>query len=208
METGDHVETTAISTIMQYLITILFCHNHDFSASLRGATVFIKIDLVRAYHQIPVEPVDIPKTALITPIGLFKFLCMPFGLCNVALSFQRFIDEVLRGLNFCFGYIDNLLIASATRNDHLKHVRTVFERLADYGLMINPSKSVFAVDSLDFLGHCVNSEGITPLEENVHSPAHFTASTLPVYRSCELLMMLHPTLCFFNAPSQPTIDSS
>ena len=52
----------------------------DFSANLTGMRVFSKIDLVQGYHQIPVAKADIPKTAIITPFGVFKFLRMPFGL--------------------------------------------------------------------------------------------------------------------------------
>ncbi|KAJ8418747.1 hypothetical protein AAFF_G00002460 [Aldrovandia affinis] len=54
-------------------------HAQDFSARLAGKTVFSKVDLIRGYHQVPVNAEDIPKTAVITPFGLFEFLRMPFG---------------------------------------------------------------------------------------------------------------------------------
>jgi cytoskeleton-associated protein 5 len=117
----------------------------------------------------------VPKTAITTPFGLYEFVCMPFGLRNAAQSFQRFMDQ---GLDFCFDYVDDLLVASSSPEEHVRHLRLIFERLAAYGLTINPSKCVWGVPSLDFLGHHVSSKGIEPLEEKVQAVRTYISPAL------------------------------
>lgn len=80
-------------------------HIHDVNAKLHGRIIFSKIDLVKAYHQIPMDPADIEKTAVITPFGLFEYLVMPFGLRNAGATFQRAIDNILYDLECATPYI-------------------------------------------------------------------------------------------------------
>ena len=152
-------------------------HLQDFTSHLSGRKVFSKIDLVRAYHQIPVEADDVPKTAITTPFGLFEFVRMPFGLRNAAQSFQRLMDEVVRGLPFVFVYLDDLLVASDNDQEHDSHLRQLFDRLKAYGIVVNPLKCVFGVSSLTFLGHVVDEHGIKPLDEKVQHIRDYPAPT-------------------------------
>ena len=148
-------------------------HIQDFTQRLAGSKKNSKIDLVRAYYQIPVEPSDVHKTAVTTPFGLFNFTRTPFGLRNSGQTFQRFIDHVTRGLDFVFVYLDDLLVTSPDHKTHNKHLRILFARLSECGIIIGPEKCQFGTTELSFLGHHVCAEGISPLPSAVDAIVNF-----------------------------------
>ena len=87
---------------------------------------------------------------------------MPFGLCNAPATFQRLMQRVLAGLEWCFVYIDDILIISSTFEEHLERVREVLARLRKAGLRLKPEKCRFLRPRVHFLGHVVSKDGIYP----------------------------------------------
>ena len=166
---GDFRRLNDVTTPDKYPIPYL----SDATHFLEGKIIFSKIDLIRGYHQIPVAPEDIPKTAVITPFGLYEWVRTPFGLKNAAQAFQRLMDRVGSDLDFIFIYLDDILVASSSEAEHIDHLNILFSRLEQFGLVVNPAKCIFGVQQLEFLGHIISAAGSAPTQEKIEAVQNF-----------------------------------
>ena len=138
------------------------------------ATYFTTLDLAHGYWQVPVKEEDRPKTAFTTPGGLYQFKVMPFGLSGAPASFQRLMDHVTRDIHsFALAYLDDLVIFSLTWKDHLDHISTVLRRLAEAGLVVKPSKCLFAATECVYLGHTIGGGKVHPVKDKLESIKQF-----------------------------------
>ena len=156
--TGDYRQLNKLTKVDKYPLPNI----KDVTNNLAGSTVFSKIDLVKAFHNIPMKAEDAKKTAITTPFGLFEWRFMPFGLKNAPASFQRYIDTLLCSLDFIFVYVDDILVFSPDHSTHESHLRQLFTILEKANLRISVDKCEFFKDSLDFLGVHISDNGIQP----------------------------------------------
>lgn len=147
--------------------------------ALGGSKWFTTVDLRSGYHQLAMHPPDADKTAFITRRGVFKFRTMPFGLCNAVATFQRLMDLCLSGLNLdiCLVYLDDVVVFSATPEQHLERLELVLQRLCAANLKLKPSKCSLMQTKITFLGHIISAEGIATDPEKTRLIAEWPAPT-------------------------------
>ena len=134
-----------------------------------GATVFSSLDLAMAYHQVPVKPSDVEKTAFVTHVGLYEMSKMPFGLCNAPSTYQRLMAGVLRGLigRICLAYLDDVIVFSKKRANHIADLSAVLDRIRAAGLKLKPSKCALFREQVLYLGHVISAAGVSPDPEKL-----------------------------------------
>jgi hypothetical protein len=124
-----------------------------------GKAVFSTVDLRQAYHRLPIHEDDRPLTAFTHNGVQYMFKKAPFGLKPLSSLFQRGMSRILGDLEFVRNFIDDILIASKDRQDHLNHVKIVIERLNKAMLIINTDKCKFYSTQVSLLGFIISTNG-------------------------------------------------
>ncbi|KAL1918538.1 uncharacterized protein VTP21DRAFT_3198 [Calcarisporiella thermophila] len=144
-------------------------HINDIFDALHGATVFSTLDAASGYWQVALRKEDKPKATFVTRFGTYQFRVMPFGLCNAPATFQRLMEHVLDGMLWksVVVFIDDINVYSRTFDEHLEHLRAVFQRLKEHNLRLNRDKCRFGQRQLKYLGHTISAGGIAVDESKV-----------------------------------------
>ena len=134
----------------------------DLFDKLQGAKLFSSIDLQSAYYQVRLKPEDVPKTTFTTPLGLFEFRVLCFGLTNAPGTFQNIMNNVLKDVigKFVIVYLDDIVVFSKDQAEHYKHLEVVLQLLREHELCANLAKCRFVQPELHFLGHIVGAQGL------------------------------------------------
>ena len=101
----------------------------DIFSKLNGAKYFSTLDMRAGHHHIPLDRSSIPKTAFNSPFRKYEYVKLPFGLGQAPVYFQELMTGIMKDFNFTIAYLDDIIIFSRTAEEHLSHIRKVFEKL-------------------------------------------------------------------------------
>jgi hypothetical protein len=132
-----------------------------------NAKYVTKFDLLKGFWQVPLTERAKKISAFVTPTGLYQYKVMPFGMKNSPATFQRLINSIIMDLDGCDAYIDDLIIASETWEDHVKIIRELFERFSKATLTINLLKSEFGCATVTYLGYEVGQGHVRPVRAKI-----------------------------------------
>lgn len=138
---------------------------------LRGCHYFTTLDMASGFHQIPVHPSSVERTAFVTPEGQYEFLAMPFGLRNAPSVFQRAVIKVLgeHAHSYVVVYMDDLLVVAGTVDEALDRLRNILETLSKAGFSFNFDKCSFLKESVEYLGFQVEKGKVRPNSRKIEA---------------------------------------
>jgi hypothetical protein len=138
---------------------------------ITGSTIFTKIDLRNAYNQLRVRAGDEWKTAFTTKYGLYETLVMNFGLCNAPAFFQAWMNHIFHDiLNvYVLVYLDDIIVYSTCKEDHVRHVREVLRRLHAQNCFVRLEKCVFDATEVEFVGFKIDNQGLHMCHKKVEA---------------------------------------
>ena len=122
--------------------------------------VFSKLDANYGFWQIPLATESRLLTTFITPFGHHCFNKLPFGISSAPELFQKWMEELLEGLEGVVCLMDNVLIFGWDRQEHDARLIKVLEQIQSAGVTLNAEKCELNKPSLKFLGHCINRDGV------------------------------------------------
>ena len=152
-------------------------HIQEAIESLLGAGYFSYLDLKAGFWQIAMDETSKQYTAFIVGnLGFFKCECIPFGLCNASVTFQRLMQNCLGELKltYCPIYLDDMIVFSKTEKEHFWCLYVVFECFSEHNLKLKPSTCEFFHSEINYLGYHVSKEGVQPSKMNLKAAAEFT----------------------------------
>ena len=139
-----------------------------------GARFFSTMDLKSGFWQVKMAKDSKQYTTFtVGSMGVYEFLRMLYGLCNTLATFQRLMQNCLGKLNLTYAliYLDDVIVFSRTKEEHLHHLRVVFSQFLEHGLKLKPSKCHFLQDEITFLGHEISADGMKPGRANLKAIA-------------------------------------
>ena len=134
-------------------------------------------DMLKGYWQVPLTQRAREISAFVTPSGLYQYKVMPFGMKNAPATFQRMVNKLVRDIDGCEGYIDDVVIFSDNWSDHIRQIKRFFQIMLEAKLTINLMKSEFGKATVKYLGHIVGQGQVRPLDAKIQTIVKFPIPT-------------------------------
>ena len=141
----------------------------DLFTALSGGQYFSTLHISQAYQQIELDDESKQYVVINTHKGLFRYNRLPFGVSSAPAIFQRIMESLLQGMPGVAVYLDDILVFGKSEEEHLSALEQVLNRLEEAGLLLNRGKCVFMAESVAYLGHIVDAQGLHPDPDKVRA---------------------------------------